>query len=110
MLDGEILPWNGGGPLPFAQMQRRIGRKVLGPKILADVPVVLLAYDLLEWQGEDIREWPLERRRAQLEALAAALASTGRIVLSAAVPFATWEELAELRRESRERGAWKASC
>ena len=45
-------------PLPFAQMQRRIGRKVLGPKILADVPVVLLAYDLLEWGGEDIREWP----------------------------------------------------
>jgi DNA ligase-1 len=103
VLDGEILPWDGSIPLPFAQMQRRIGRKVLGPKILADVPVVLLAYDLLEWQGEDIREWPLERRRAQLEALTGSLATTGRIVLSAAVPFGSWEVLAELRRQSRER-------
>jgi DNA ligase-1 len=103
VLDGEILPWDGSIPLPFAQMQRRIGRKVLGPKILADVPVVLLAYDLLEWRGEDIREWPLERRRAQLEALTGSLATTGRIVLSAAVPFGSWEVLAELRRQSRER-------
>jgi DNA ligase-1 len=103
VIDGEILPWQSNTPLPFAQMQRRIGRKVLGPKILAEVPVVLLAYDLLEWQGEDIREWPLERRRAQLAALADSLASTGRIVLSGAVEFSTWEELEELRRESRER-------
>ncbi len=66
VIDGEILPWKDDLPLPFAQLQRRIGRKVLGPKILADVPVVLLAYDLLEWQGADIRDWPIERRRAQL--------------------------------------------
>ncbi|MDQ1468683.1 MAG: ligase 1 [Bryobacterales bacterium] len=102
-IDGEIMPWQGGGPLPFAQMQRRIGRKVLGPKILAEVPVVLLAYDLLEWQGEDVREWPLERRRAQLDALVTSLASTGRMVLSASVPFGSWEDLAELRHQSRER-------
>src|SRR5205807_9343343 len=87
-IDGEILPWKDGLPLPFAQLQRRIGRKVLGPKILADVPVVILAYDLLEWGGADIREWPLERRRAQLEQLA------GGIVLSAPVPFRSWDELA----------------
>jgi DNA ligase-1 len=84
-------------------LQRRIGRKVLGPKILADVPVVLLAYDLLEWQGEDIREWPLERRRAQLSDVAGTLAASGRIVLSERVPFATWRELTELRFESRSR-------
>ncbi|MDP9171249.1 MAG: cisplatin damage response ATP-dependent DNA ligase, partial [Acidobacteriota bacterium] len=102
-IDGEILPWKEGLPLPFAQMQRRIGRKVLGAKILADVPVVLLAYDLLEWQGEDIREWPLERRRAQLAELVHSLESTGRIVLSAPVPFSSWEELAALRLGSRER-------
>ncbi len=103
-IDGEILPWKGDRPLPFAQMQRRIGRKVLGPKILADVPVVLLAYDLLEWGGEDIREWPLERRRAQLTELVAAFESTGRIKLSAPVAFGSWDELTELRKASRERG------
>lgn len=102
-IDGEILPWRNGAPMVFAQLQRRIGRKVLGPKILADVPVVVLAYDLLEWQGEDIREWPLERRRAQLRELAASLSHTGRIVLSDEVPFGSWEELTELRRESRGR-------
>ena len=84
-------------------MQRRIGRKVLGPKILADVPVVLLAYDLIEWGGVDIREWPLERRRGQLAELVGSLASTGRILLSAPVAFGSWEELARLRTESRDR-------
>ena len=103
VIDGEILPWRDGMPLPFAQMQRRIGRKVLGPKILADVPIVLLAYDLLEWEGNDVREWPLEKRRAQLTELTTSLAGTGRIVLSAPVAFSSWEVLAALRAGSRER-------
>jgi DNA ligase-1 len=103
VIDGEILPWKDGLPLPFAQLQRRIGRKALGPKILADIPVVLLAYDLLEWGGEDIRAWPIERRRAQLSELASALAASGRLILSEAVPFATWDELAAARLRSRER-------
>lgn len=98
VIDGELLPWKDGLPLPFAQMQRRIGRKVLGAKILADVPVVLLAYDLMEWRGEDIREWPIERRRTELETLA-----SERLILSPHVPFGSWAELAELRGRSRER-------
>ena len=101
-IDGEILPWKDGLPLPFAQMQRRIGRKVLGAKILADVPVVLLAYDLLEWGGADIREWPIERRRAHLAELAA-LDKTGRLILSEAVGFTGWDELTTARLGSRER-------
>ena len=67
------------------------------------VPVVLLAYDLIEWGGADIREWPLERRRGQLAELVGSLASTGRILLSAPVAFGSWEELARLRTESRDR-------
>ncbi|HKP74396.1 MAG TPA: ATP-dependent DNA ligase, partial [Longimicrobiaceae bacterium] len=59
VLDGELLPWRDGAALPFAQLQRRIGRTSLGPKILAEVPVVLLAYDLVEAEGEDVRERPL---------------------------------------------------
>ena len=98
VIDGEILPWKDGLPLPFAQLQRRIGRKVLGPKILAEVPVVVIAYDLMEWHGEDIREWPIERRREQLERLA-----SERLILSEPVNFDSWEELTELRTQSRER-------
>jgi DNA ligase-1 len=99
-IDGEVLPWKEGAPLPFAQMQRRIGRKALGHKILSEVPVVLVGYDLLELGGEDIRERPIEWRRAQLEAVA----PTGSaLVLSPIVQAATWDELSDLRRQSRQR-------
>jgi DNA ligase 1 len=66
VLDGEIMPWKDGAALPFAQLQRRIGRKKLGPKILADVPVVLITYDLLELQGRDLRAEPMSVRRSEL--------------------------------------------
>jgi len=100
VVDGEVMPWKNGAPLPFAQMQRRIGRKVLGPKILADVPVVLVTYDLLEQDGLDIRELPIEERRARLEAIAP---PDSAMVLSPAVRGASWEELRALRQESRQR-------
>jgi DNA ligase 1 len=103
-IDGEVLPWMVGKPMPFAMLQRRIGRKVLGPKILADVPVVLIAYDLLEWNGEDIREQPIERRREKLAELVESLKSTGRIRLSPTISAANWEELTRVRQEARERG------
>ena len=67
VLDGELLPWRDDRPLPFAQLQRRIGRKTLGPKMLADVPVVLMCYDLLEIGGTDIRAEPMTERRRRLD-------------------------------------------
>jgi ATP-dependent DNA ligase len=100
VIDGEIMPWKDGAPLPFAQMQRRIGRKVLGPKILADVPVVLVGFDLLELGGEDVRERPLEWRRAALERTAP---PGSALVLSQIVHADSWESLTELRQESRQR-------
>jgi DNA ligase-1 len=100
VIDGEVMPWKHGMPLPFAQMQRRIGRKVLGQKILSEVPAVLVAYDLLEFQGEDVRERPLEWRRARLEEIAP---PGSAMVLSPIVKAGSWAELAALRQESRER-------
>ena len=100
VIDGEVLPWKNGEPLPFAQMQRRIGRKALGAKILASVPVVLLAYDLLEHNGQDIREQPLELRRAHLESITP---REGALVLSPVVRGGSWDELRTLRAQSRER-------
>jgi DNA ligase-1 len=81
-------------------MQRRIGRKALGPKILAEVPVVLIAYDLLEHHGEDVRERPLEWRRAALESIAP---PGSALVLSPILTEATWQALTETRLESRGR-------
>ena len=51
VLDGEIMPWRSDAPLPFAQLQRRIGRRTVGAKLLSEVPVVLIAYDVLEHGG-----------------------------------------------------------
>jgi DNA ligase 1 len=108
VVDGEVMPWKHGVPLPFAQMQRRIGRKELGQKILTEVPVVLVAFDLLEEDGRDVRSEPLEWRRAQLERIAppqseSAIGRTHALVLSPVVQTGSWEELKHLRQESRRR-------
>jgi DNA ligase-1 len=105
VLDGELLPWADGAPLPFAQMQRRIGRKTLGGKILSEVPVVMVAYDLLELAGEDLRALPLAERRRRLGEVLARVPSAGRLALSAAVHAPTWEAVVEARREARRVGA-----
>lgn len=103
VVDGEILVWKDGKPAPFNLLQQRIGRKLLGKKILADAPVSFMAYDLLEWQGEDIREWPQHRRRQALVALAEQV-SSGALMVSPTVERTTWAGLVELREESRARG------
>ncbi len=112
VLDGEILPWRGdasGRPLPFSEMQRRIGRKKLSPKILAEVPIYLVAYDLLESAGTDLRESPLSARRAALEELLSGKDSPERFLLSPpAAPVgaaASWEAVRDAFARSRERGA-----
>jgi len=104
VIDGELLPWVDSAPLPFAQLQRRIGRKNLGRKILDEVPVVLVAYDLLEYAGTDIRSLPLSERRRRLIPLLASLPA-GRFVLSAAVPTPDWSAAAAARLAARELGA-----
>ena len=58
-LDGEILPFKNNQPLPFSLLQTRIGRKTLSQKILNEVPVAFVAYDVLEYNGIDIRDWKL---------------------------------------------------
>ncbi len=100
-LDGEILPWRDGRVLPFAQLQRRIGRKTLGKKLLAEVPVVLMAYDLIEDGGRDVRGEPLRRRRERLAEVVRQVADA-HLLLSPVVEAASWAELAERRAASRE--------
>jgi DNA ligase-1 len=105
VLDGELLPWLGGRPLAFARLQRRIGRKAPTRKILDEIPVALVAYDLLEEAGVDLRPLPLGERRRRLGALLAATASAGRLVLSPAVDVRGWPLLAAAREGARSLGA-----
>ncbi|ROQ51463.1 ATP-dependent DNA ligase [Pseudomonas putida] len=102
VVDGEIVVWR-DGVQPFALLQQRIGRKTLGKKILADAPVVLLGYDLLEWQGADWRSRPQAERRAQLEALVQTTAHPA-LRLSPVLQGDTWAELAAQREASRSLG------
>ncbi len=101
VIDGEILVMRDGDsvPQPFNLLQQRIGRKTLNKKILADVPVQLLAYDLLELDGVDLRNETLASRRDKLEALCAA----GAWPVSPVVSAPDWATLATLREESRNR-------
>ncbi len=73
VIDGEILPYKDGEIMNFNDLQTRIGRKTVGKKLLDDVPVVVVAYDLLEWEGKDIREMAFVERRKILEKLVEAV-------------------------------------
>lgn len=104
VLDGELLAWqeDAAGPMPFSALQTRIQRLKPGPKWLAEAPVRMLAYDLLELDGADLRERPQSERRAMLETLLRQHPDP-RLSLSPAVSPASWEAAAALRMESRER-------
>ncbi len=104
VLDGEVLAWNAQGVMPFAILQKRIGRRLLGKKVLAEAPVVFRAYDLVEWKGEDWRARPLSERRAQLEQVLGDPAPAAPLQLSDVVRADTWNELATLRESARARG------
>lgn len=105
VIDGEVLAWRDDAPLPFQSLQTRIGRTKLSKKQLTESPVVLVAYDLLEEGGQDLRPLPLGERRARLEALVAGLPTSANIQLSPQANAPDWLALAALRETSRERGA-----
>lgn len=104
VIDGEIVAWRDGAPLSFQALQKRIGRKTVSKKLLAEAPVVVVAYDLLEHAGADIRALELAERRRRLEAIALRIAPAAPLVVSPAIAFADWETLARAREEAPERG------
>ncbi|HST44374.1 MAG TPA: ATP-dependent DNA ligase, partial [Luteimonas sp.] len=105
VLDGELLGWrdDGTAPMAFTALQTRIQRLKPGPKTLADTPVRVQVYDLLELDGEDLRARPQSERRALLETLVSTHAHP-RIVLSPVVQASSWDQAAVLREDARERG------
>jgi DNA ligase-1 len=106
VLDGEVLAFRDGRPRPFADLQQRIGRQQRVRETATDVPVVFVAYDLLEEDGRDIRELPLRDRRARTLAVLGAVNSSALAPVlrpSEEISAGTWEELASLRAESRAR-------
>ncbi|HEV7413254.1 MAG TPA: ATP-dependent DNA ligase, partial [Casimicrobiaceae bacterium] len=103
VIDGEIVVWKDGLVRPFAALQTRIGRKSLPAKILAEAPAALLAYDLLEENGADLRMLPQHERRARLEVLVPSIGDE-HLQISPLLSLPTWDAYAQLRAESRSRG------
>ena len=102
VLDGEVLAFRDGRPLPFSALQQRIGRQKQVAQMIRAVPVVFMAYDLLEDEGVDARTQPLDVRRSTLESR---LDGGGGVLrLSARVDAPSWDELAGLRARSRSLG------
>jgi len=103
VIDGEILPYKDGQVLSFALMQTRIGRKQLSKKFLETAPLVMICYDLLEYNGTDIRNLPLSERRQLLEKLLEELAATDApLMLSETLPCQTWDEVRQEREKARD--------
>jgi DNA ligase-1 len=131
VLDGEVLAYRAGRPLPFSSLQQRIGRQRHVARLAREVPAVFMAYDVLEHDGADIRERPLSARRELLDALIAAARSVpaastappadrlpfpgeegssrddrppSPLVTSPPLEVADWSGAASLRARSRDEG------
>ena len=108
-LDGEVIVWHGDAETPeaFTSLQRRLGRKAPSSSLQRDCPAAFVAYDLLEDQGTDLRQQPLQRRREQLEQLyenwqdAQGAEGKGRMRLSPTQTLRSWGDLDHLRDQAR---------
>ncbi|MDM9630192.1 ATP-dependent DNA ligase [Robiginitalea aurantiaca] len=106
VLDGELLPYPNGTVGSFKDLQKRLGRKKVSPRLMKDIPVILRAYDLLEWQGQDIRSKPFDYRREKLKLLLDQLRATGKdypLDESEVLTLSTWDDARQERERSREK-------
>lgn len=103
VLDGEVVAWQQDRVAPFSQLQRRLNRKRPGTALIREVPVRMLVYDLLEQAGEDLRQQPLQVRRARLQTLLQT--HPGPWQLSPAMAASDWDGRAQARAQAREQGA-----
>jgi len=101
VLDGEILAWQNEKPLPFGELQKRIGRKNLTKKILEEVPVVFQCFDVIEYESTDIRSTAYTERKKLLKKIVTK--GFKRMKVGESIKINSWEDLAKLREESRDR-------
>jgi len=103
VVDGEIVPFKEGAVLDFASLQRRLGRVNPDAALLARVPVVLVAFDVLHLDGADLLEAPLRERRAALESLDLPAATHGRVLYARLDRAGSADEVDVLFDAARER-------
>ncbi|WP_072247690.1 cisplatin damage response ATP-dependent DNA ligase [Roseibaca calidilacus] len=98
VIDGELLVRRGAAVAPFNELQTRLGRKAPSAKLQASHPAALRAYDLLLWEGRDLRGECFNTRRAALERAVDGL-DPARVDLSGLLAFDTWDDVAKLRSD-----------
>ena len=101
VLDGEILAVKDNQVLNFNELQKRLNRKTLTKKMLSEIPIQVFAYDLLELEGNDLREKTISARRVMLEELLLNQ-HPEKIRLSELIEFENWQDLNTIRENSRE--------
>jgi DNA ligase-1 len=101
VLDGELLVVTTAGPQPFQQLQQRLQRRAPSASIQRRLPVRFRAYDVLEWQGEDLRATPLRQRRKVLDAV---VANTPALDVSDVIDAPTWADAAAHRERAAQHG------
>lgn len=102
VLDGEILSVKDGQVQAFSILQQRLNRKTINKSQLKDAPIGFFIYDLLEYDGKDIRTEPLSERRRLLVDMISKVNTNEIAILSPVIEFTDWDELAEIRKGSRE--------
>ena len=101
VFDGELLPFIDGEIGSFYDLQKRIGRKTVSKKLLETIPVILRTYDLLEYEGKDIREHAFRDRREKLSTTIHTI-DQDALQLSELICFEDWNELHDIREGARE--------
>jgi DNA ligase-1 len=101
VIDGEVVPARGERILPFSELQKRLGRKTIGAELLLEVPVILVAYDLLYASGRVLTDEPLEERRKLLEGM---IPREGTVRVSQAKRFDAVAALDQEFTDARARG------
>lgn len=104
VIDGEIVPYNENGVMSFNQLQRRLNRKNISKKMMQEVPIKFIAFDILELNRQDLRNLPLEERRKILEDLLGKLNSENYL-LSELLDFNNWNSLNTIREASGDKNA-----
>jgi DNA ligase-1 len=103
VIDGELVPYRAGSVLDFASLQTRLGRVSPSAQLLEEVPVVMVAFDLLHLDGSDLLETPLRERRAALEALELPARTGERFLYSHLATARSADEVERHFDDARER-------
>ena len=105
VIDGEILVFRDNQIKGFDHIQKRIGRKKVSKKILESHPAIMMAYDIMELNNNDIRELSQANRRIKLESLIDQNDFSNLIKISPLISFNDWSALGQIRNLAREKNA-----